>query len=381
MKAGTVRTALAVSGIVAFAGCADDRGVIGPPGDGPFSPQTIAGSIFSLRFAPDNIAAVQVETIAGALGLTTAGGSIAPRASGRGERGKVARTSLTPALRTSGVIGIVANQAARRANGTSVPLFPINFLGRTFVYDAGLEAYVLDASLGGAPANGVRFLLYTLETGGVLPALPLFPIGFVDLIDQSDATSTRIRVRAVDTTGSGNVALADYYVDGAFGSVSSGILVNLIAEGFMADRNGRFDFRLDEILETDDLAAVTFVSIVHDVVSDEGTDVRLEVEGDLANDGSHAALDYVMTIRGAGGRTVVDLGIVDDVQDGTITHNGAVEALVAGTVLQPDFTPTRGGGFSFDELTALDEILFGIDDILLTADVVYAPLGELFGVR
>lgn len=362
-----------------LAGCVEERGVIGPPpGSGPFSPQATAASIYSLRFAPDNVVVAHVRFISYSLGLTSSASRV-PRPE---VRGVTPRTALAPAFVPEGITRAVAERTLRLSRGeAAVPLFPINFLGATFVYDGTLDAYVLEGSLGGAPQNGVRFVMYTLDPQSRLPALPLHSIGFVDLIDQSDAVSTRLRVRAFEQTGGGNVPIADYVVDGAFGSVSTGILVNLIAEGFVDDGNGRFDFALDELLETDDAADVTLVSLVHEAVSAEGTRVELGVEGDLANDGSFSDLAYRFDIHGTAGVTRVDLDIFNAGQDGTIRHDGAVEALVGGTVSEPTFARAGGGGFTGSELAALDEILFGIDDVLIFADELYWPLGELFGVR
>ena len=108
-------------------------------------------------------------------------------------------------------------------------------------------------------------------------------------------------MRAFDTTGGGTETIANYVVDGAFSSNSNGISVSLLSEGFVLDQNGRFDFELDELLESDDFAQVTRISSVHRVVSAEGTDVRLGVEGDLSFDGSHADLFFKMDIDGAAG--------------------------------------------------------------------------------
>ncbi len=400
-----------LAGLVAaglLAGCASEPDVLGPPVGGTFSPQAVAASIFSLRFAPDNVAVASVRTISAALGLTSASvvtaraGEFAPGASGGSvslvparpgnalprldavpaspERGRDSRVALAPAFSPEPLRAAVARNAAQRGAGNAVPLFPLNFLGGTFVFDAATDAYVLDRTLGGAPPDGVRFVLYTLDPASGLPSLPLFPIGFVDLVDESNATSTRLRVRAFDTSGGGNAPLADYFVDGAFGSVSTGIVVNLIAAGFITDRNGRFDFSFDEVLETDDAADLTLVSLIHDVVTAEATDMHLEVEGEIDNAATYSDLTYQLDIRGTGGRTRVDLRVVDDRQDGEIRHNGQLEVLVGGTVQQPTFDPAAGGAFTLSEFEALDEILFGIDDILILADDLYTPLADLFGV-
>ena len=174
----------------------------------------------------------------------------------------------------------MASVAARRAQGAKTPLFPINYLGKEFIFDASIDAYVEYGD--GGPENGVRFELYVVDLSSGLPALPLRPFGFVDLMDESDAVSARLRVRAFDTSGGGTLRVADYLLDGAFASDANGVSVSLLAEGFVEDQNGRFDFELDELLESDDAARMTRVTSTHRVLSAEGTEVRLRVGGDLS---------------------------------------------------------------------------------------------------
>lgn len=371
---GRVSVILGLAAIIA-AGCTDDRGVFDPPRDIPFNPDAAANSIFSLRFAPDNAVVVQVNTISAALGLTSFSANQVVRDR---ERGKVNRLSLLRSFKPKTLQRAVANVAAAKAQGKSVPLFPINFLGKEFIFDAGLDAYVEFSD--GGPANGVRFELYVVDLASGLPALPLQPVGFVELTDESDAVSTRLHIRAFDTQGGGQSLIGNYFVDGAFATNSGGVSVSLLSQGFVLDQNGRFDFNLDELLEADDVAQVTRISSVHRVTSDEGTDVRLEVEGDLSYDGTHSDLFFKMDIDGAAGLTLVDLSVVDGLQDGEIRHGGQTEVLVGGTVTAPTFGATNGPPFNNSELAALDEILFGIDDILLFASEAFIPLADLFAI-
>ncbi len=186
-------------------------------------------------------------------------------------------------------------------------------------------------------------------------------------------------MRAFDTTSGTAVALADYFIDGAFAVTSASLAVNLLSLGLLVDQMGRFDFDLDELLELDDISGATIVSILHEVVSDEGTDVALGVEGTIAADG-HSDLTWSLVIRQPGSTTNVELTTQDEFQDGTISHNGRVEILVGGTVAEPTYVWADGGGVSSAELAALDEILFAIDDVLILADEVFLPLTEIFGL-
>ncbi|WP_419950392.1 hypothetical protein [Candidatus Palauibacter sp.] len=356
-------------------GCTADRNVIGPapPVDIPFDPQATANSIYSLRFAADNAIIAQVRTISELLGLSEPRAS---RVSHAQVRGANERLSLLRALRPRSLERAVTNIAAARAQGSSIPLFPINYLGKEFVFDPHIDAYVEVGDRG--PENGVRFELYVVDLSTGLPALPPRPFGFVDLMDESDAVSTRLRVEAFDTSGGGAFRVADYVVDGAFATGRRGVSVSLLSEGFVEDQHGRFDFELEELLESDDAAGVTRVTSDHRVLSAEDTEVRLTVAGDLSFDGMHADLVFRMDIDGAGGQTFVDLRVVDGAQDGEIRHGGRREALVGGTVEAPAFVDLAGRGFTDSEVLALDEILFGIDDILVLAGEAYVPLADLF---
>ena len=372
--AGRCRVRVAGLLLLAAAGCGEERGIIGPPTpDPPFDPELTANSIYSLRFAADNAVVAQVRTIAEVLGLA------APRANRVAHsqlRGSSDRVDLLRALEPRSLERAVASVAASRASGAKIPLFPINVLGKEFVFDASIDAYVEYGE--GGPENGVRFELYVVDLASGLPALPLQPFGFVDLTDESDAVSARLRIRAFDTSGGGTLRVADYLVDGAFASDANGVSVSLLAEGFVEDHNGRFDFELDELLESDDAARMTRVTSTHRVLSAEGTDVRLRVGGDLSADGSFADLQFRMDIDGSAGLTLVDLAVVNGAQEGEIRQAGRVEALVEGTVEAPVFIDAAGGGFNDSELVALDEILFGIDDVLAFAGEAYVPLADLF---
>lgn len=370
--------------LLAAAGCVEERGIVGPPlPDPPFDPELAANSIYSLRFAADNAIVAQVRTIAEVLGLSEPRANRVAHSQLRASSDRVDllrassdRVDLLRALEPRSLERAVANVAASRASGAKTPLFPINFLGKEFIFDASIDAYVEYGD--GGPENGVRFELYVVDLSSGLPALPLRAFGFVDLTDESDAVSARLRMRAFDTSGGGTRRVADYVVDGTFASDANGVSVSLLAEGFAEDQNGRFDFELDELLEFDDADGMTYVTSTHRVLSAEGTEVRLRVGGGLSADGSHADLLFRMDIDGSAGRTLVDLAVVNGAQEGEIRQAGRVEALVEGTVEAPVFIDAAGRGFTNSELAALDEILLGIDDVLAFAGEAYIPLADLF---
>ena len=169
--ARAVRCRAFAAGLLALlaAGCADGRGIIGPapPLDIPFDPRATANSIYSLRFAADNAIVVQVRTISEALGLSD---PAANRVAHSRTRGTTDRLGLLRTLAPGSLERGVANVAAARARGAKVPLFPINYLGKEFIFDAGIDAYVEVGE--GGPENGVRFELYVVDLSSGLPAAP-----------------------------------------------------------------------------------------------------------------------------------------------------------------------------------------------------------------
>jgi len=64
---------------------------------------------------------------------------------------------------------------------------PDNVKGKTFTWDADTRTYVPNATATGAPANGVRFLLYTWD-GVNGPTLPLNRVGYVDIAPAEGAS-------------------------------------------------------------------------------------------------------------------------------------------------------------------------------------------------
>jgi hypothetical protein len=92
----------------------------------------------------------------------------------------------TPSL-TLGATGAPAGLDLRltRTLGPAAALradaIPAEDRGKTFVYDVATNAYVPDPDATGAPASGVRFVLYAWVEGQQLPPLPLTRVGYVDI--------------------------------------------------------------------------------------------------------------------------------------------------------------------------------------------------------
>ena len=89
----------------------------------------------------------------------------------------------------------------------SVASIPSEVLGTTFVWDETDHLYVA-SDLSGAPASGVRFVLYAVDPVQLRPVEPVVEVGYVDIIDRSTASAIDVGVKVVE----GNVVYLDYAV-------------------------------------------------------------------------------------------------------------------------------------------------------------------------
>ena len=68
-------------------------------------------------------------------------------------------------------------------------LFPDTLKGKTFEWDTTSNGYVATTRTG-APANGMRFILYAIDPLTSSPAKPLTEVGYIDLMDESTTHPT-----------------------------------------------------------------------------------------------------------------------------------------------------------------------------------------------
>jgi len=80
-------------------------------------------------------------------------------------------------------------------------LFPPEVDGKTFEWNITTDVYEPTAR-GGAPSEGVRFILYAIDPFTGMPAEPLVEVGYVDLDDESTATIAKVHVTVAGVSGS-----------------------------------------------------------------------------------------------------------------------------------------------------------------------------------
>jgi len=269
---------------------------------------------------------------------------------------------------------------ALAGGGSAGPIFPSNLLGVTFVYDDVAGDYV-PSTLPGAPAAGVRFLYYAMNPVTEQPVLPLVELGYVDLIDESTALSTRLQVDLVDTSGATPAKLVDYFIDGSFTLNGTTLSVTFVADGFISDGTDQLEFLLTESASYTEGANTLSVTVDHDVTSPtQGVTLTLVGGATLPiDDGGALSADFAVSISDGENVVVFALNFTDTTADGTISFNGTVVIVITGTENSLTFSRPDGSELSQEEIDALDEIGDVADELFDLAEHLLEPMGEIFG--
>lgn len=269
---------------------------------------------------------------------------------------------LDPTQGTPLVALLKQRQAASRVLASlndPMALFPSNVLGKTFEWDTQTHAYIMGNQTG-APANGIRILLYTVSTVTGEPIVNQL-LGFLELTDEStpqfDALGVRITL--------GTTTVADYLIT----SDHQTNLDVLDAQGFIGAATGsdEVDFHFNA---TENLSS-GLSTLTSELAGSNGGSVLVELEAQGTTAG--------IAIRAGRGENHIQMEVAgtDDPADpisGTVSYNGTVVANISGTGDNPVFTAVSGRTLRPQEVAALGNI-FGTALIvaLSVAIAVLAP--------
>ncbi|HXI63256.1 MAG TPA: hypothetical protein VNH14_01970, partial [Gemmatimonadales bacterium] len=205
---------------LALAGCGKDATAPAPP---RLTDAATTASQLDAITAPTNTSALLSMEFA-SLSFTT------------GATGPVGISPLRTALPFPGGSGGLGGLAmlplprpmVGRPSGAAI--FPDSVLGKTFVWDTAAHRYAASSETG-APANGVRFVLYVLDPLSFMPAIPLTVDGEVDFTDQSTTSASVLGVTVLGPPGAAPVTYAAYTI-----SVPSGPSPSTMSlAGFLSD--------------------------------------------------------------------------------------------------------------------------------------------------
>jgi hypothetical protein len=215
-------TAAAVT--VVLVGCSQDSG----PSE--FNPDGTSADVTAAQSAFGSPAAASFSAVGADISMALGG---APAVAGTTAL-SLARPGANSALYASELVRLLPRQST--GIQASFSAVPSGVLGTTFVWDDSAQVYVA-SDITGAPSSGVRFLLYAIDPVTLRPVAPLVEVGYVDLVDQSTATSVSFQVKVVD----GNVIYLDYTV--AATSSASGGVISIKGYAWNGEVRANFDLK------------------------------------------------------------------------------------------------------------------------------------------
>lgn len=341
---------------VALTGCGDS----GP--DVPFNP---AGTSADLEAMNSTFASPVFSSFAAfSLQFDAALAPAAPLISASAQAFDFRRATTPAGLRAAArrnaerVAALAMPKATNRTFSASSAAIPAEVAGKTFEYADG--SYV-PGTRPGAPANGVRFLIYAVNPVTFEPVLPLAEVGYVELTDLSGSSTQAARVIVV----SGETTYLDYTVRvaAATGQVT--------VAGFVTDGTNRANLNL--LATVTEAAGLTLLYRVDVPQRGLSIDLGLTMTGldtqsgtigiNLSVSGPNGRVSMVGEITEAGGTLTVR---VNGNTFATITSSGTADPVITGANGQP---------LSDDEAAALQEIFEVTGEAFTAFDEMIVPVG------
>lgn len=117
--------------------------------------------------------------------------------------------------------------------GTMADVIPVTALGKTFEWNTTTDEYEATARTG-APANGVRFIIYQLDVTGYAPAEPLVEVGYADFTRSSNTGTVAVynsggtKLMEYTATVGGTASAPVFSVDGFVGTGANQVTFSLV---------------------------------------------------------------------------------------------------------------------------------------------------------
>jgi hypothetical protein len=214
-------------------------------------------------------------------------------------------------------------------------------LGKTFVRNAETLEYEVSERTG-APSNGVRFIVYTVNPISGQPVTPLQEVGYADVEVTQTTNSASIRIELV----SGNVTYLDYTV----GATASQTAATINVSGFVSNGEDRVNFDLDMHLNSENI--ITF-DYTLSVPTRGNFRMDLEEEWNM----NTSAVASSLELRGPHGTVTIVGNWADNAGSYEVEVNGDPFATITVTQgAEPVITGADGEPLSEEELHALQEI-------------------------
>ncbi|MEQ1856108.1 MAG: hypothetical protein ABL963_06550 [Longimicrobiales bacterium] len=247
------------------------------------------------------------------------------------------------------------------------PIISNTHRGETFVYVPALDEYAVDSTRTGAPATGVRFVVYEVDSAGI--PIVTEEIGYADLIDEGDTSAEDVALRLVVVANS--VTVLDYATTLDLGLVQG----TLTVDGFVQGANGvRLDFAIEAVgthfvnYSTLDLNFDLAVDARDFSITGEVVGVRegVEGEGDVDLTVQHRSHSVRLDVNGSAG-----------ILDGSVFVDGQLFATIDGPAATPTILSADGDALTTAEVLVLHHIVDVVEDIFDFLEDLVDPVDEI----
>lgn len=348
--------AFALAGLLGATACSDSTA----PG-APFDATTVAADVAVLENLLSLDELSSFEAMSGFFNV----GSGSPAAAVSSARAFLADRG--PAHVVARRTAVAASTVISADRGPSLDGIPASVRGKTFVFDESQWQYV-PSSRTGAPANGVRFILYAIDPLSGAPVVSS-EVGYADLIDLgSTSTSAAMRLKVVG----GNTTYLDY----GFSASATQTSATMGVDGFVTDGSTRLDFDIDAAFAMSAQSATATVNFDFDVPSEEiAIDGAVQINLDDSNGSGSATMTVV-----SGGTTIrYVMSGSDDAISATVHINGGLFARISGSPDDPTVTGAGGAALTAEEAAVLVDLFEIVDDALSLLGDLTTPFDDSSG--
>lgn len=261
-------------------------------------------------------------------------------------------------------------------------IIPPELRGKTFEWNLTTDQYEATARTG-APSDGVRFILYAIDPLTGFPADPLVEVGYVELIDQSTSTTSKLLVRVA---GVGGMPVYVQYTITISATLVSG---RIAAAGYITNGAGAPDtLRFEGVVSVS--ATQTSATVTQDVsfdVNSQDLHIRLVERVTL----TETTITLRLNFRFEHGEEVVTLAAVFDVDQVGQTATGSVTVRVNGGLFATctaDIGPSSlvvvcegadADGLNADEEVALQAIANAVANVTEIFGGLFSPAISVAG--
>lgn len=311
----------------------------------PFDPAGTSSDMSAVGASFESPAMASFNSAASEIALTT-GGSAAVALNAR-PSAMLATGGKAAALRYAASVakGYTATRLRPSLAVAQANISP-ELLGTTFMYDVSVQHYVA-SDLTGAPANGVRFLLYAVNPVTGVPVEPLVEVGFADV------TTTQNSVNIVVV--SEDVTYLDYSATITASSMTSG---SVNVSGYVTNGHDRVNFDLENGITLNDTSTELSLDYLLTVPTRSGFRIDLESDASIA-DTQNSTVSLDLTARGPHGT----VNIAGSETNGTGTFQVKVNGDLFATIdvsaaSSAAVTGANGEALSADERAALEDVFY-----------------------